>query len=149
MAKMLVMISCPAHTIERPHSDNSCGRCSECYPAMNCIVLILNRVLCGQSSQSILVYNFTNMFAMSYKSDFFARSCTVNIEELAVCLTVSSLLPVSRVGSTSVLILTAMSDSQSLNISYSGLWSLPKMNMSSFVIWATLHCKSFSMLGGT
>jgi len=28
------------------------------------------------------------------------------------------------------------------------LWSLPKMIVSLFVIWATLHCKSSSMLGG-
>jgi len=30
----------------------------------------------------------------------------------------------------------------------STLWYLPKMNMSSFVIWVTLHCKPSSMLGG-
>jgi hypothetical protein len=30
----------------------------------------------------------------------------------------------------------------------SRLWSLPKMNVSWFVIWTTLHCKSSSMLGG-
>jgi len=68
--KMLVMISRPAPTIERPHSVNSFGECSERYTAMNCIVLFLNHVLHGQSSQSVLVYNFTNMHAMSYWSDF-------------------------------------------------------------------------------
>jgi len=79
MAKVVVMISRPPPTIECPHSVNSFGRCSECYPAMNCIVLILNPVLCGQSSQSILVQNFTIMHAMSYRSDCVACSCRVNI----------------------------------------------------------------------
>jgi len=30
----------------------------------------------------------------------------------------------------------------------SRLWSLSKMNMSLFLVWATLHCQSSSMLGG-
>jgi hypothetical protein len=39
---------------------------SERYTAINCILLILNGVLRGQSLQSVLVFNFTNMHAMSY-----------------------------------------------------------------------------------
>jgi hypothetical protein len=39
---------------------------SERYTALNCIPLILNGVLRGQSLQSVLVLNFTNMHAMSY-----------------------------------------------------------------------------------
>ena len=54
---------------------------------------------------------------MSYRSDFFSCSCRVNIEEVAVCFTVSSLSSVSQAGSPSILILTAMSDSKSLNTS--------------------------------
>jgi len=76
MAKMLVMISHPPPTIEHPQSiNNFCGG-SECYTAMYCIVLFLNQVLPGQSLQSVLVYNFTNMHAMSYRSDLFACSCS-------------------------------------------------------------------------
>jgi len=65
MAKMLVMISHPPPTIEHPQSiNNFCGG-SERYRAMYRIVLFLNQV-----------YNFTNMHAMSYRSDFFACSCS-------------------------------------------------------------------------
>jgi hypothetical protein len=75
MAKTLVTISHPPPTIEHPQSiNNFCGG-SESYTAMNCIVLLLNQVLPGQSLQSVLVYNFTNMHEMSYRSDFFACSC--------------------------------------------------------------------------
>jgi hypothetical protein len=75
MAKTLVTISHPPPTIEHPQSiNNVCGG-SESYTAMNCIVLLLNQVLPGQSLQSVLVYNFTNMHEMSYRSDFFAFSC--------------------------------------------------------------------------
>jgi len=111
------MISHPPPIIEPPHSVNSVGGCSDRYTAMYCIVQFLNRVLRGQSSQSIIVYNFTYMHAMSYRSDFFACSCIVNISEVAVCFTVLSVTPVFRVGSTSILILTTMSDSKSLNTS--------------------------------
>jgi len=76
MAKMLVMLSHPPPTIEHPQSMNNFCRGSECYTAMYCIVLFLNQVLPGQSLQSVLVYNFTNMHAMSYRSDFFACSCS-------------------------------------------------------------------------
>jgi hypothetical protein len=55
MAKMLVMISRPPPIIELPHSVNSFGGCSERHTAINCIPLFLNRVLRGQSFQSILV----------------------------------------------------------------------------------------------
>jgi len=76
MAKMLVMISQPPPTIEHPQSiNNFCGG-SERYTAMYCIVLFLDQVLPGQSLQSDLVYNFTNMHAMSYRSAFFACSCS-------------------------------------------------------------------------
>jgi hypothetical protein len=76
MAKMLVMLSHPPPTIEQPQSINNFYGGSECYTAMYCIVLFLNQVLPGQSVQSVLVYNFTNMHAMSYRSDFFAWSCS-------------------------------------------------------------------------
>jgi len=76
MAKMLVMIWHPPRTIEHPQSINNFCRGSECYTAMYCIVLFLNQVLPGQSLQSVLVSNFTNMHAMSYRCDFFGYSCS-------------------------------------------------------------------------
>jgi len=39
---------------------------SERYTAINCIMPFPNGVLRGQSLQSVLVFNFTNMHAMSY-----------------------------------------------------------------------------------
>jgi len=118
MAKMLVRIVRPPPTIEGPPSVNSFVGCPDRYTEMYWIVLFLSRVLCGQSSQSILVSNFTNlMHAMSNRSDFFACSWRTNIKELAVCYTVWLLTPVFRVRSTSVLIRTTISDSKSWNAS--------------------------------
>jgi len=107
---MLVTISRPPPTIERQQSINSfCGG-SEHFTAMNCIVLFLNQVLRCQSSQSNLVYNFTTMHAMSYRSDFFTCSSSVNSEEPAVCFAVLLLLAVFQVQLPSCLIPSAMSD---------------------------------------
>jgi hypothetical protein len=39
---------------------------SKRYTAINCIMLFIIAVLHGQSLQSVLVFNFTNMHAMSY-----------------------------------------------------------------------------------
>jgi len=39
------------------------------------IVLLLNQVSYGQSLQSVLLYNFTNMHAMSDRSDVIACRC--------------------------------------------------------------------------
>jgi hypothetical protein len=52
---------------------------SQRYTAMNCIVLFLNGVLRGQSLESVLVFNFTNLHAMSSWSDYFLCSSRVNI----------------------------------------------------------------------
>jgi len=57
------------------------------------------------------------MHVLSHRSDVFACSCRVNIEEPAVCFTVSLLSAVFRVGIHTILILTAMSDSKSLDTS--------------------------------
>jgi len=84
---------------------------------MKCIALFLNWVLHGQSSQYVLVYNFTNMYAMSHRSDFFACSSRVDIYKPAICWTITWLLAVTRVVLSSFLIPTAMSNSQSLNTS--------------------------------
>jgi len=98
MGKMIVMISCLPPTFECSMSVNTfCGG-SDCSTAINCIVLVLTRVLRGQSLQSVLGYNFTNMHAMSYRSDFFGCSCRVNIYEPAVSFTVTVLSAVARVG---------------------------------------------------
>jgi len=114
---MLLTISHPPPTIVCPPSvNNYCGS-SVSYKAMDCIALLLNWVLRGQSFQYVLVYIFTNMHAMSHRSDCFACSCRVNSEELAVCFGVSLLSAVVRVGLPSIQIPTAMSRSISLNIS--------------------------------
>ena len=39
---------------------------SERYTAINCIMMFLNGVSRGQSLQSVLVFNFTNMHPISY-----------------------------------------------------------------------------------
>jgi len=114
---MLVTISRPPPTIDRPPSLNNYYGGSECYTAINCVVLFLNGVLRGQSLHSVLVYNFTNMHAMSYRSDFILCSCRVNIQEPGVCVTVILLSAVSRVRVRRFLIPTAMLDSKSLNTS--------------------------------
>jgi len=80
-------------------------------------MLFLNGVLHGQSLQSVLVLNFTNMHAMSYWSDYLPCSCRVNIYKPAVCLVVSLFSAVSRVRIPSILISTAMLDTKSLNSS--------------------------------
>jgi len=114
---MLVPISRLPPTNERPQSINSSCGGSERYTAMNCIVLFLNWVSPGQSLQSNVVYNFTNIPAMPNRFDFFTCSSRFNIEEPAVCFTVPCLSAVFRVGLPSCLIFTAMSDSKSLNTS--------------------------------
>jgi len=116
-AKLLVAISRPPPIIELPQSVNSFLWGSERYTTMNCIGLLLNQVLRSQSLQSNLVYNFTNMHAMSYRSDCVTCSSRVNIYEPAVCCAISLLSAVFRVGFPSCLFLTAMSDSKSLNTS--------------------------------
>jgi len=111
------MISCLPSTIECPLWANSFHGGSERYTVMNCIVLFLNGVVRGQCLQSVLVYNFTNMHAMTYRSDLFPCSCRVNIEEPGVCFTVTLFSAVSPVELPSILIPTSMSDSKSLNTS--------------------------------
>jgi len=115
---MLLTISRPPPTDERPQSlDSSCGG-SERYTAMDCIVVFLNRVLQGQSLESKLVYNFTNMHAMSYRSELFTCSSRVNISDTTVCFAVSLLLAVYRVGLPSLVIPTTMSDSKFFHTSF-------------------------------
>ena len=75
MAKMLVTISYPPPTIEYPQSINNFCVGSKRHTAIYCIMMLLNQVLPSQSLQSVLVYNFTNMHAMSYRSDFIACTC--------------------------------------------------------------------------
>jgi len=115
---MLVTISCPPPTIERPWSINIfCGGLAT-YTAIKCIVLFLNCVLRGQSLQYVLVYNLTNMHAMSHRSDFFACSSRANIWESAFCFTITLLSAVSQVILPRVLIPTALSDSKIFNHSF-------------------------------
>jgi len=79
LATILVTILSPPRTIERPRIINNFGGGSVRYKAMNCIALLLNSVLHGQSFQFVLVYNITNMHAMSHRCDLFACSSRVNI----------------------------------------------------------------------
>jgi len=70
-ATMVVTISHLPSTIELPQSiDNICWG-SVNYKAMQCIALLVNWVLHGQSFQYVLVYHFTNVHTMFYRSDFF------------------------------------------------------------------------------
>jgi len=108
--------ACASYNWAPAERKQFCGDFERC-TAMNCIVLFLNGVLRGQSSQSHLVYNFTNMHAMSYWSDFFTCSSRVNIYDAAVNVAVSLLSAVFRVRLPSCLILTAILDWKSLNIS--------------------------------
>jgi len=111
---MIVVKSCLRSTIERPQCvDSFCGS-SERYTAINCIVQFLNGVLHGQSLQSNLVYNFTNMHAMSDRSDVFTCSSSVNAFDPAICITLSLFSSVFQLGLPSCLIPTAMSDSKCL-----------------------------------
>jgi len=114
---MQLTILHPPPTIERPPSvNNFCGG-SVRFTAMNCVAVLQNWVLRGQSFQYVLVYNFTNMHPMSHRSEFFECSCRVNIPEPAVCFTVSLPSAVFRVGLPRSLIPMAMSDWKSLNTS--------------------------------
>jgi len=114
---MLVARSLLPPTIEHPQSIyRFCGG-SEHYTAMNCIVLFLNWVLRGPPLQSVLVYNFTNMHQMFYRSEFFAASFRVNNQEPAVSFTVLLHSALAQVRLPSVLIPTTMSDSKWLNTS--------------------------------
>jgi len=116
-ANIPVSISCPPHTFDRPPSFNHyCGG-SVSYTAMKCIALFPNWVLHSQSFQYVLICNFTNMHAMSHRSDFVAGSATVNIQEPAFCCTITLLSAVTEVRFPIFLTLPAMLDSESLNTS--------------------------------
>ena len=138
-------MSPPPPTIERPQSVNGCWRGSECYSAMNRIVLFLNRNLCGQSLQSDRVYNFTNMHSMSYKSDFIlvaVESIFKNPQfPLQYCFFQQSFesdYPAFRFR-----LPCRIQNLWTPRCSRS--WSLPKMNTSLFLNWVTW---SFWMIGG-
>jgi hypothetical protein len=111
------MISCLACIIERPLSINSFGGCWAHYLSMNSIVLFVNWVLRCQSLKFVIVYNFTNIHAMSYNFDLYACSCRVNIEEPAVGITIPLLFAVSRVGSPRILLITTMSNAKPVHTS--------------------------------
>jgi len=114
---MLLTISHLPPTIKRRLSVNTLCGGSVNYTALNSSALLPNLVLRGQSCQYVLVYNFTNMHAMSYLSDFSGSGCRVNSSKPAVCCTVSLLSAVLQVRWPSFPIATVMSDSKSLNTS--------------------------------
>ena len=125
MAKIPATISRPTPTIEIPWSVNNLYGGSVSYTAMKCIALFLNRVLHGQSVQYVHVYNFTNIHAMSHRSDFCPCSSRVNIYEPAICCTIDLLSAVTQVVLPSFHFPTAMSVSQSVNT-----WMLEVMSSS-------------------
>jgi len=68
------------------------------------------------SSLYVLVFNFTNMHAMSHRSDFFlAWSSKVNIQEPAFYVTITYFLTVTQIEFLRDQFPTAMSDTKSLN----------------------------------
>jgi len=115
--KVLLTLSHPPPTIEHPHSVNNLRWGSLSYTAMKCIPLFSNWVSCSQSCHYVLVYNFTNMHAMSYRSYYFNCSSRAIIEEPTLCCTITLLSAVSQFRSPNFLIPTAMSNSKSLNTS--------------------------------
>jgi len=115
---MLVTISKTPPANEHQWSINSCCSGSVSYPAMNYTTLFLDWVINSQSCQYVSVFHFTNMHAMSHRSDFIlACSSGVNIPEPAFYFTITLLLTVSQVKFPSFHIPTAKWDSKSLNTS--------------------------------
>jgi len=108
--RLLTILHRPS-TIQCLRSINDFGQCSASYTAMKFIMLFLNGNLRSQSSKSVLVYNFTNMYAMSHRSDFFACSARINILDPAFCLTLMLHSAVPWIWLPSLLIPTAVSAS--------------------------------------
>jgi len=106
-------------SVDIPSASNSCTRtvCHDCesYIAIHCSMLFLNEGLCGQSLQSVLVINITNMHAMSDWSEYYPCSCRVNIVQSRMCFTVSLFSALSPVGLPSFRNSSTMLDTQSLN----------------------------------
>jgi len=75
-----------------------------------------------------------------------ACSSRVNFQEPTFYFTITQLFTVTGVGLPIYPIPTAMWDRKSWNTWCSRLWSPPKLNVSLFVIWTSLLCKSSSML---
>jgi len=148
LAKMRVTISCPPPTIELPLSVNSSCGGSERYTPMNCIVLFLNLVLPCQSLQSDLVYNFPNMHAMSYRSDFLLVAVESIFKNPQSALLYRYFRKSFELDCPAVWFLRPCQIRNLWTPHCSMLWSLPKMKVSLFVMWATLLYKSSSMLGG-
>jgi len=148
LANMLVMILRPPPTVEHLQSVNSfCGG-SERYTAMNSIVLFLNWVLHGQSLQSNLVYNFTNMHAISYRSDFLLEAVELIFENPQCAVLCHYFRQDFEPDYSAVYFVTPCGIHILWTPHCSRLWSLRKTHLSLFVIWATLLYKSSSMLGG-
>jgi hypothetical protein len=119
------------------------------------MMLFLNWVLRCQSLQSVLVFNFTNMHAISSWSDYHPWSCRVNISEPAFSVTVSLFSAVSQVGIPSFLISTVMSDTKPLNtlllkvmiscknkLVFSSDWSDPTLQIILDAWWALMNIVS-------
>jgi hypothetical protein len=118
-------------------------------------MVFLNWVLRGQSLRSVLVFNFTNMHAISSWSDYHPCSCRVNISEPAFSVTVSLFSAASQVGIPSFLISTVMSDTKPLNtlllkviiscknkLVFSSDWSDPTLQIILDAWWALINVVS-------
>ena len=127
---MLETISLLPPETERPRSVNNFWACiwdNQTAMQRHWPIIILSTAFTGRnagddiattSSLYVLVFNLTNLHAMSHGSDYvLASSSNVNIEETAFYLTIRHLLTVIQVELPRVQFPTAMSDTKSLNTS--------------------------------
>jgi len=115
-ANMQVTISLPPSENECQLSINHFCGCSVCYTASNCIVSFLNLFIHSQSFQYVLVYNITNIHAMSHRSDFFlAHSSRVNFYTARMSITMTYVLTDSQVELPRYQSSRAMADSKSFH----------------------------------
>jgi hypothetical protein len=103
---------------EGQRCNNSFGGGSVSCTAMYCTASLLNRVINGQSCLYISIFNFTNMHALSHRSDFYlAGSSKVNISEPADHFTIMFLLTATQIAIPSNQNSIVFSDSRSLSMS--------------------------------
>jgi len=126
--------------MHQPYTNRFCGG-SVSYTATNCIALFLNGVCYGQFFWYVLVFNFTLFHAMFHRAYYFLAHCPrVIIWETVSYFIIESRLTASQAKLHSIQILTILSVSKSFYTLLLVVISLPTMNGSLFVIWATsLH----------
>jgi len=146
------MLSTISHTHLKNESQRSvntfCGGSASCTTTY-CIAFFLNRVISLQLSLYVPMFNFTNMHAVSHRSDCCLDcSSKVNISVLAIYFTVTLCLTATTVKLPCFQIHTTKSDSQSFNTSLLGVMITDKHERVFFMIWMILLYQSYLMLGG-